>query len=35
MSAVNYPAGGQVAEALRMLGADVSLRQYEMVKRLD
>ena len=35
VTAVNYPAGGQVAEALRALGADVSLRQYEMVKRLD
>jgi GNAT superfamily N-acetyltransferase len=35
VTAVNYPAGGQVAEAFRILGADVSLRQYEMVKRLD
>jgi GNAT superfamily N-acetyltransferase len=35
VTAVNYPAGGEVAEALRALGADLSLRQYEMVKRLD
>jgi ribosomal protein S18 acetylase RimI-like enzyme len=35
VTAVNYPAGGEVAEASHALGADVSLRQYEMVKRLD
>jgi ribosomal protein S18 acetylase RimI-like enzyme len=34
VTAVNYPAGGQVAEALQAAGAEVSLRQYEMVKRL-
>jgi GNAT superfamily N-acetyltransferase len=35
VSAVNYPPGGAVASALRAAGADVTLRQYEMVKRLD
>jgi hypothetical protein len=35
VSAVNYPAGGAVAEVLLAVGADVALRQYEMVKRLD
>ena len=35
VTAVNYPAGGAVAEALRAVGADVSLRQYEMVRSLD
>lgn len=35
VTALNYPAGGEVAEALRVLGADLSLRQYEMVKHLD
>ena len=34
VSAVNYPTGGAVAHALRAAGAEVSLRQYEMVKRL-
>ena len=34
VTAVNYPVGGQVAEAFHALGADVPLRQYEMVKRL-
>jgi ribosomal protein S18 acetylase RimI-like enzyme len=34
VSAVNYPAGGTVARALRAAGARVLLRQYEMVKRL-
>ena len=34
VSALNYPAGGEVARALRSAGADVSLRQYEMVKAL-
>ena len=34
VSAVNYPAGGAVAAALHAAGAEVSLRQYEMVKRL-
>jgi GNAT superfamily N-acetyltransferase len=34
VSAVNYPAGGAVAHALRAAGAEVSLRQYEMVKGL-
>jgi GNAT superfamily N-acetyltransferase len=32
VSALNYPAGGEVARALRSAGADVSLRQYEMVR---
>lgn len=31
VSAVNYPAGGPVAQVLRAAGADVVLRQYEMV----
>jgi hypothetical protein len=35
VSAVNYPAGGEVAAALRAAGAKVTLRQYEMLKRLD
>jgi ribosomal protein S18 acetylase RimI-like enzyme len=35
VTAVNYPAGGAVAEALRAAGADVSLRQYELVKQID
>jgi len=35
VSAVNYPSGGAFAEALRLAGAEVSLRQYEMVKRPD
>jgi ribosomal protein S18 acetylase RimI-like enzyme len=34
VSAVNYPAGGAVARALRAAGAEVRLRQYEMVKPL-
>jgi GNAT superfamily N-acetyltransferase len=34
VTAVNYPAGSQVAEALQAAGAEVSLRQYEMLKRL-
>jgi ribosomal protein S18 acetylase RimI-like enzyme len=34
VTAVNYPAGGEVADAMLALGAHVSLRQYEMVKRL-
>lgn len=34
VSAVNYPTGGAVAGALKTAGAEVSLRQYEMVKRL-
>jgi len=34
VTAVNYPAGGEVADAFRALGGEVSLRQYEMVKRL-
>jgi ribosomal protein S18 acetylase RimI-like enzyme len=34
VSAVNYPAGGAVARALRSVGADVSLRQLEMVRPL-
>jgi len=34
VSAVNYPAGGAVAHALHAAGAEVSLCQYEMVKRL-
>lgn len=35
VTAVNYPAGGEVADAMHALGADMPLRQYEMVKRLD
>lgn len=35
VSAVNYPSGGVVAEALQAAGAEVTLRQYEMVKGLD
>jgi hypothetical protein len=35
VTAVNYPTGGVVADVLHAAGADVSLRQYEMVKRLD
>ena len=35
VSAVNYPSGDAVAQALHVAGADVMLRQYEMVKRLD
>jgi len=35
VSAVNYPSGGAVAEALQAAGADVTLRQYEMIKTLD
>jgi hypothetical protein len=35
VSAVNYPSGGSVAEVLHAAGAEVALRQYEMVKRLD
>jgi hypothetical protein len=34
VSAVNYPADGTVARALRAAGARVPLRQFEMVKRL-
>jgi ribosomal protein S18 acetylase RimI-like enzyme len=34
VSAVNYPSDGPVAAALRAAGARVTLRQYEMVKRL-
>lgn len=34
VTAVNYPAGGEVAAAFHALQADVPLRQYEMVKRL-
>jgi GNAT superfamily N-acetyltransferase len=34
VTAVNYPTGGQVAAAFHALGADVSLRQYEMARRL-
>jgi ribosomal protein S18 acetylase RimI-like enzyme len=34
VSAVNYPSDGPVAAALRAVGARVTLRQYEMVKRL-
>jgi ribosomal protein S18 acetylase RimI-like enzyme len=34
VSAVNYPAGGAVARAFGAAGADVSLRQDEMVKPL-
>jgi GNAT superfamily N-acetyltransferase len=35
VSAVNYPSGGAVAEALHAAGAEMTLRQYEMVKRFD
>jgi hypothetical protein len=35
VSAVNYPSGGAVAEALHAAEAEVTLRQYEMVKRFD
>jgi hypothetical protein len=35
VSAVNYLSGGAVAEALHAAGAEVTLRQYEMVKRFD
>lgn len=35
VSAVNYPSDGAVAAALRAAGAEVPLRQYEMVKRFD
>jgi GNAT superfamily N-acetyltransferase len=35
VSAVNYPSGGAVAEVLHAAGAEVALRQHEMVKRLD
>jgi len=35
VSAVNYPSDGPVAAALRAAGAGVTLRQYEMAKRLD
>jgi ribosomal protein S18 acetylase RimI-like enzyme len=35
VSAVNYPADGEVAAALRAAGAKVTLRQYEMFKPLD
>ena len=31
ISALNFPAGGPVATALREAGAEVRLRQYEMV----
>ncbi|HEY7604999.1 MAG TPA: GNAT family N-acetyltransferase [Gaiellaceae bacterium] len=34
VSAVNYPAGDTVSAALRDAGADVTLRQYEMLIRL-
>jgi ribosomal protein S18 acetylase RimI-like enzyme len=34
LSAVNYPAGGSVADALREAGADVALRQLEMTLAL-
>ncbi len=34
VSAVNYPSDGSVAGALRAAGANVTLRQYEMVKPL-
>ena len=34
VSAVNYPSGGEVSLALRNAGAEVSLRQYEMVAAL-
>ena len=34
VSALNYPSGGEAARGLRAAGAKVSLRQYEMVKRL-
>ena len=34
VSAVNYPAGGVVATALREAGAEVPLRQFEMVAPL-
>lgn len=34
VSAVNYPAGGAAAAALHDAGANVALRQYEMVVRL-
>jgi hypothetical protein len=32
--ALNYPAGGEVSTALCAAGADVTLRQYEMVLAL-
>jgi GNAT superfamily N-acetyltransferase len=31
LTAANYPTGGAVAAALRLIGAEVALRQYEMV----
>ena len=31
VSAVNYPAGGAVSTVMREAGAEVTLRQYEMV----
>jgi hypothetical protein len=34
VSALNYPAGGSVATAIRSAGGEVTLRQYELVKRL-
>ena len=34
LSAVNYPADGSVAAALREAGADVALRQLEMTLAL-
>jgi hypothetical protein len=34
VSAVNYPAGGGVARAIRAAGGEVTLRQYELVKGL-
>ena len=33
VSAVNYPAGGAVSTVMREAGAEVTLRQYEMVAR--
>jgi ribosomal protein S18 acetylase RimI-like enzyme len=35
VSAVNYPSGGRAADSLRAAGAEVTLRQYEMIRRID